>query len=262
MVAAAGDKQFGCGRKGGADLMSKTLLFALHRAPGDIVTGFDATNAFGTLRRDVTETEMAGAVPVLRGLWQRLYGSPTHMWWEDGRGRRHRFAVGAGTPQGCPLSPAAFSIAIAPVLEELARDFSAWTVTAYLDDVVVVGPAGQAVAFQQRLAALMRTQGVEMNEGKTQAWARAGAAALPQELHRFYVPSLKVVGSMLARREGPLEEEEAMGFGDEGLAIDAVARKFGELGDETKQALEAGLSWQECTALLRWTGVERCAPQV
>ena len=174
--------------------------------------GFDATNAFGTLRRDVTETEMAGAVPVLRGLWQRLYGSATHMWWEDGRGRKHRFAVGAGTPQGCPISPAAFSIAIAPVLEELARDFPAWTVTAYLDDIVVVGPAGQAVAFQQRLAALMRTKGVEMNEGKTQVWARAGVDALPQELRRYYVPSLKVVGSMLARREGRLEEEEALGF--------------------------------------------------
>ena len=254
MIDAAGDKQFGCGRKGGADLMFKTLLFALHRAPGDIVMGFDATNVFGTLRRDVTEMEMAGAVPVLRGLWQRLYGSPTHMWWEDGRGRRHRFAVGAGTPQGCPLSPAAFSIAIAPILEELARDFPAWTVTAYLDDIVVVGPAGQAVQFQQRLAALMRTKGVEMNEGKTQVWARAGVDALPQELRRYYVPSLKVVGSMLARREGRLDEEEALGVGDEGLALDAVATKLGELGAEMKQALAAGLTWQEYTALLRWTG--------
>ena len=68
------------------------------------------------------------------------------------------------------------------------------------------------------------------------------------------MPSLKVVGSMLARREGRLDEEEALGFGDEGLALDAVARKLGELGDEMKQALAAGLTWQEYTALLRWTG--------
>ena len=123
----------------------------------------------------------------------------------------------------------------------MARDFPAWTVTADLDDVVVVGPAGQAVAFQQRLAALMRTRGAEVNEAKTQVWARTGTDALPQELRIFFVPSLKVVGSMLARREGRLEEEEAAGLGGGQQAVASATSKLDDAMGELREAMDAGL---------------------
>ena len=67
-----GDKQFGS--------YVQDAVVCASQGAGDIVMGFDVTNAFGTLCRSVTESEMAGAVGVLRGLWQRLYGSHTHMW--------------------------------------------------------------------------------------------------------------------------------------------------------------------------------------
>ena len=91
-----------------------------------------------------------------------------------------------GVPQGCPLSPVVFSLAIQPIIRTISRSMGLiWNVW-YLDDGLLVGDPqklGDALAY---LEGELRKRGLSLNRKKCVLWGPA-AALVP---HSEGIPSV------------------------------------------------------------------------
>ena len=135
--------------------------------PASVVVAIDMNNAFDTLRRDLACAALRDTLPELAGLLGRLYCQDLQATWADEQGATHSFAIGTGLPQGCPLSPAAFALALERhVLQQLRAEFSG-LITAYLDDVVAVLSGEDAERFLERAQQLEAAIGVSLSATKT-----------------------------------------------------------------------------------------------
>ena len=114
---AGGPRQYGISRAAGLETMHKSLSALAESHPRHVFMAFDAKNAFNSLSRCAVLRAFAG-IPL--GLMvSAMYGQPTqHLFWDD-LGCGSRISAQRGVDQGCPLSPALFSAAIAPALQDL-----------------------------------------------------------------------------------------------------------------------------------------------
>jgi len=105
-----------------------------------------------------------------------------------------------GLDQGCPLSPALYSIAVRDVLDTVQEtmrqiDPSA-SVTAYLDDTYLTGTPEAVRYGMHSFAALTARLGLKVHPNKTKVWAPHHAAeSLPDELRQFRTETLVAVGT-------------------------------------------------------------------
>ncbi|CAK0862968.1 unnamed protein product, partial [Prorocentrum cordatum] len=251
--AAAGSYQYGLGVPGGADVQFMALQAAVHDRPGSVLVAVDVSNAFGTLARQGVIASLRGALPEYGSLLARLYARPAVGLWRDGTGDTRELRTGAGVPQGCPLSPAAFAAA----LHQLAlQHFSArlqWLVTAYLDDVVAVVPSAEAEEYLRQLSGLLGPGGLVLDPSKTKVWLPPGTAHCPPSLRQYVKDELQVVGCSLTRRQDDDWDALAAGAGGGVRAMGAAAETLRAFGQTLREARAAGLGPQEATAMLRWT---------
>ena len=251
--AAAGAHQYGLGVPGGADVQFKVLQAAARDRPGSVLVAVDVSNAFGTLSRSAVLSALGTALPGFGSLLSRLYARPALGLWRDSTGAVHELSTGVGVPQGCPLSPAAYAVALHHyVLRHLATRAN-WLITAYLDDVIVVVPSAEAEEFLRELTAALNSCGLTLNAAKTKVWLPPGHVHCPETLRQYVVDDIRVVGSTLSRRQDDDWDELALGSGGGARAMNAATDALRAFGETLRAALAAGLGPQEATAMLRWT---------
>ena len=187
-------------QSGGLRTHPQVCVCALAEAmPAAAVVSFDASNAFNTIPRQNVLGAVARRAPALLGVanaW--LARETTHTYWpHDGAALEVR--AQAGVDQGCPLSPAFFAIGIADALSRadarLTHLHPSARIFSYLDDVVVVVPAGLADRACEIVEEELTAAGLTLNRDKTQAWTPARGTALPQQLEARRVDALTVLGN-------------------------------------------------------------------
>ena len=119
------------------------------------------------------------AMPTARSLLpfvRMSHAQPSSYQWFDESGEA-RFVIQAeGGEQGDPLMPLLFSIGIQAALEEVATALlPGEQLCAFLDDVYLLcDPSRVKVLYDFLAAALLRVAGIQLHQGKTRAWNRAG----------------------------------------------------------------------------------------
>ena len=115
------------------------------------------------------------ALPELSSLWRiadLCYGIPSPLHLFDREGLVQSFTSQRGSRQGCSLGTLLFCLGLQPILEEASDGLSDLTISAYIDDVAVVGPLEQVSIFFERLNSLSRTLGLTISLPKSSLlWA-------------------------------------------------------------------------------------------
>ena len=124
-------------------------------------------------------------VPRLRRLLpfvRKPYSTPSCYTWEDAEGRAHQIWQHEGGEQGDPLMPLLFSLAIHNALEEVRGQMQEGELLfAFLDDIYIVSsPARTRRIYDLLQTHLYRMAGIQLHEGKTRVWNKAGVCP-PEE---------------------------------------------------------------------------------
>ena len=212
---AGGERQFGIGRKAGTEVMHKVLTTLAEARPRHAFVSFDARNAFNAMHRSAVLRAVSGS-PLGRvaAAW---YGRGTlHRYW-DTQGRMWKVRSERGLDQGCPLSPALFSAALAPCLvnlqDRLRRLDARAEVFAYLDDIFVVVEASHACTAAEVVTEVLGGVGLSLEPSKTKVWTPDAETTLPAGAADWRVQQLSCLGNTLpfveASRDLSQEADEA-----------------------------------------------------
>lgn len=205
--------QFGVGTPGGVEPIIFGMLSAFCEEGVDHgLAQLDFTNAFNSISRHEIATQLEAKVPGMMSLVRLLYNEPSPLLVRRLDGSVETIWSRRGVRQGDPLAPFLFSLAITPLLEDLAPhtvhpEAGQW---AYLDDVWLDLP--DRAAFDSVLEALsdpgvLTRFGLQVNQPKCGFYS--------QEYIRDV--GIKALGSWLG---GPLDPSS----GGAGLVRDAVER--------------------------------------
>ena len=179
--------------------MQKTVTALTCACPSSVVLKFDCSNAFNTMPRQLVLDAVRARVRSLAHAASFWLSQPTtHLFWEGG-GRGKPITATTGVDQGSPLSPAFFAIGLADFLERIQRQLvtlsPACRVFSYLDDVVVVAPAGVSGQAMQAVIAELQAVGLTVNAGKTAAWTADPQVPLPPEVQGLRVDKCRLLGA-------------------------------------------------------------------
>ena len=191
--------QYAVGRPAGCEHIHKAVAALSCCMPEAVVLKFDCANAFNTMPRqrilDAIQDRAPGLLPVA-GSW--LCQTTEHLFWGDGA-RSLPLRASVGVDQGCPLSPALFALGLAGTLSNIQEELeqlSAYSrVFSYLDDVMVVVPAGIAERAVGVVTGRLSSAGLSVNAAKTEAWKPDPATRLPASLQALQVARCTVLGS-------------------------------------------------------------------
>ena len=143
------------------------------RAGTDCVVTVDGTGAYDHVLRSAMLGRLA-SMPGARSLLpfvRMSYAQPSSYQWFDDQGAAHVVTQAEGGEQGDPLMPLLFSIGIQGALEEVAASLlPGEQLCAFLDDVYLFCK----FLYDLFAAALARVAGIQLHQGKTRAWNRAG----------------------------------------------------------------------------------------
>ena len=258
LQAACGDFQYGVGRSAGTETVHKTLTVLAAARPQAAFLSLDATNAFNSLDRNVICREVLKRTPELGPTAAAWYKSPAvHNWW-DRDGTHYEIRAERGVDQGCPLSPAVFSMALAQQLDDIQSAVQALDsharVLAYLDDIYIVvseDHCAQALGIAQRSLVGL---GLDLNLTKTHVWSPDTLAQLPAEIPR--VAKMQCLGSTVPYVRAAVEaeaapEEVASVIVGGGCPSMAVQEGFRTYVAGLKRLMAAGLGLQHALVLLR-----------
>ena len=163
------DIQFGIGvPHGGLALLTKVRSH-LHTNPTHVAAQLDFQNAFGTMHRkaftEQLEKHISPQEPwflATKNLWSRNVAIP-HAFEED------IFETSDGVPQGDPLSRLAFATAMSLLMMDIIRSKAPnVSMVAYVDDTVLLGPAGDVTQAITEIQTEATTGGLKLQKAKTQ----------------------------------------------------------------------------------------------
>ena len=101
-----------------------------------------------------------------------LYAIPSPLHLCDHEDLVESFTSERGSQQGCVLGTLLFCLGLQPILEQASDGLSDLTVSAYIDDLAVVGPLDQVSIFFERLSVLSHTLGLIISLPKSSLlWA-------------------------------------------------------------------------------------------
>ena len=171
LADAAGEHQYGVGRKGGATLLVKHLQALVETRPDATFIKVDVKAAFQRMRRGPAFQAMAAAVPEVAEVLQAWYAEPAEHYWRGANGQFETVWSRRGFDQGDPLSPAGFAVGQRQALEQLLarlqqRDPDA-RLFSYLDDTYMVVRADLGVLTLAGLNEALAPLGLELNARKT-----------------------------------------------------------------------------------------------
>ena len=196
---ACGECQFAVGKPAGCEHVHKSVVALTCASPQDVVLKFDCTNAFNTMPRQLILDAVLARAPGLAQVATAWLCQPTcHLFWGD---NAEGLPVKAtkGVDQGCPLSLALFAIGLAASLERIRAQLVGLSpscrVFSYLDDVMVVVPAGLAETALNAVVKELEGVGLTVNAGKTAVWTKDPQTPLPALLQRLRVAQCELLGA-------------------------------------------------------------------
>jgi hypothetical protein len=157
--------QLGIGSSGGAEAIIHRVQALLELQPNHVLLSLDFVNGFNSMFRHVM-LERLFALPELSPLWRLAnlcYGVPSPLHLFDREELVHTFTSQRGSRQGCVLGTLLFCLGLQPVLERAADGLSDITISAYIDDIAIVGPFEQTAIFFERINALSHDVGLTIS---------------------------------------------------------------------------------------------------
>ena len=167
--------------RAGCECIAHALQVLTDQDPQSTVLSVDGIGAYDTISRNAMLRglrHMEGGEAVLPFVLQ-FYGTPSTYLWEDSEGVVHEILQGEGGEQRDALMPALFALgqhdALLAIQDRLRPEERLF---AFLDDIYVWSPSPNRMAtlhttIQEQLLA---HTGIQIHQGKTQLWNRAGVA--------------------------------------------------------------------------------------
>ena len=170
--------QYALSTRAGTDCVGHLLRAATDADPRVTVLTVDGIGAYDHVLRSAMLGRLA-SMPGARSLLpfvRMSYAQPSSYQWFDDQGAAHVVTQAEGGEQGDPLMPLLFSIGIQGALEEVAASLlPGEQLCAFLDDVYLLcDPSRVWFLYDLLAAALARVAGIQLHQGKTRAWNRAG----------------------------------------------------------------------------------------
>ena len=170
--------QFALSTRAGVDCVGHAVRVATDADHTATVLSVDGIGAFDHVFR-ASMLQKLLEVPRLRRLLpfvRKSYNAPSCYSWADSEGRVHQIWQHEGGEQGDPLMPLLFSLAIHNALEEVRGQMQEGELLfAFLDDIYIVSSPVRTRAIYDLLQDhLHRMAGIQLHEGKTRVWNRAG----------------------------------------------------------------------------------------
>ena len=169
--------QFALSTRAGVDCVGHAVRVATDQNTEATVLSIDGVGAHDHVLRSsmmkLRDTpSLQGLLPFVRAVCSR----PSCYKWRDSSGTCHDIHQHEGGEQGDPLMPLLFSLAIHDALQRVKEGlFPGELLFAFLDDVYVVcSPNRVRAVFDMLARELSEHAGIQLNEGKTRVWNRAG----------------------------------------------------------------------------------------
>jgi hypothetical protein len=145
------------------------------RHPHDVTLQVDCKNAFNSISRSCMLAAVAEQAPAFLPLasWTYKQSSPLLIPGAE----HHVLRSQSGVRQGDPCGPLFFALTIQPVLRSVQDNHPHVRVIAYLDDIVMQGPAAAVAPAYQFLSDQLSTVGLAVQPRKSLVFSMDAAAA-------------------------------------------------------------------------------------
>ena len=178
MEAACAPFQFALSTLAGVDCVGHAVRAATDANPMTTVLSVDGIGAYDHVYHAAMMSKLL-EVSSLRHLLpfvRQAYGSATSYSWQDADGQRHRIHQQEGGEQVDPLMPMLLCLAIHNALAEVKNHLvEGEHLFAFLDDIYVLCSPERTTTIYKLLADRMEAiAGIQLHEGKTRVWNRAG----------------------------------------------------------------------------------------
>jgi hypothetical protein len=194
--------QFGVGTQNGCELMINAITARLKLNPGDICINSDVKNAFNSFSRAKLWEPLRRHFPSLEHLVRLAYMDPgTVVFDESGTAGPSEVFSSVGSRQGCSLGSFLYALAIHQDLLALRDEFKDCHITAYCDDLTIVGPPDRAILAYKKWSCIYgeEMQG-ELRDEKGFVFSRTLSAkeladkGLPEKV-QFSSEGIKTLGA-------------------------------------------------------------------
>ena len=160
--------QLRLGSSAGAEAVIHKVQALLETRPQSVLLSLDFVNGFNSMFRH-TMLERLYDLPELSDLWRLAdfcYGAPSPLHLYSREGLAATLISQRGARQGCVLGTL-LCLGLQPALVEASRGLTELSVSAYVDDVVALGPVDQAAIFFERLSSLSPDLGLSLSLSKS-----------------------------------------------------------------------------------------------
>ena len=183
--AACAPHQFALSTRAGAEALTRAVRARLALDDQATIVSIDGVGAYDHVSRAAIlaalhqNPHLTGLLPYVR----QFYSSPSSYVWYDRHCEAHHVAQGEGGEQGDPLMPCLFAAALHPALTAIQQAMAPGDgCLAFLDDVYLLTRPERAVpTFRLARDAILRHAGINLHQGKTRVWNKAGSA--PANIH-------------------------------------------------------------------------------
>ena len=151
--------------------------------PNRVITKIDGVGAFDHILRARMLSKLRSLPTAHRLLPFVLlsYGSPSTYLWRDAAGAVHSIPQGEGGEQGDPFMPALFCLGLHDALAQAQSSLQEGEyLFAYLDNTYLFTSRERArPAYDAVSSAIRDLAGIDVNQGKTEAWSKNAQPAPP-----------------------------------------------------------------------------------
>ena len=157
--------QYGVAVPGGLDQIVHQIQAGLEAHDDWGLFKCDLQNAFNSVSREAFFRETSCHLPSIMPFTRLLYGQPSPLIYK-GSDTSSEILSCEGVHQGDPLGPFYFCVAIHPVLQSLSESHPDLLVSAFFDDVNLLGPPDQIGAAIPRLTDAFHSCGLRLHPQK------------------------------------------------------------------------------------------------
>ena len=157
----------------------------------------DASNAFNSVSRDAIKQQLQQLFPEILPFFDLCYETVGQLRIFRADLNCFQFLRSAeGTQQGDPLGPFLFALAIQPILSSVAANHPATIISAFVDDITLIGNIKQVAPAVADLQRQLRGIGLETNAAKCLLYSKSDNAELRTAIasHNIALPKFSNTG--------------------------------------------------------------------